>query len=86
MKVNQNRTKQKLESNKSRARELKINTCVNLCIYVLCHIALFFFSGCNSGNGYAKLKSQINNLKEENAQLTKQIAQVNEENSQLNSR
>ncbi len=51
-------------------------------------VALFFilFSfGCNSNNEIKKLKTQINNLNEKNAQLTKQVEQVNSEKKQLES-
>ncbi|MBN2588287.1 MAG: hypothetical protein JXA96_00360 [Sedimentisphaerales bacterium] len=83
--LNQNRIKQTLEHKQIRARELKIYTSAKLCIFVFCSFVLFFFSGCNSGNEYAKLKTQIKNLNKENTQLTKQVEQISDENKQLKS-
>lgn len=47
----------------------------------ICFILVSF--GCNSGNEYTKLKTQINTLTDEKTQLTSQIEQTNKENEQL---
>jgi outer membrane murein-binding lipoprotein Lpp len=86
MKKNRLRNKHIFEYRRAKAQEHKPYVRISLCTYAVCSLALLLFSGCNSGQRTAELKTKIENLSEENTKLTIQVEQAKIENEELKKR